>query len=168
MTEHTRVHLAKRIVASLPKYGSWADTFRDFETPYGKLGFRQLAILWMIRYDVIPPDDLSPSRIATHYRVQRSVITRALAKLEAGRFIVLTVDLLDARVFRLTLTDQGRAVSEFVEEYFDAEVLEGLAGLSDLEVAELGRSVEILDRLADDLLNKGHERSSGCQSDPEK
>jgi hypothetical protein len=31
--DDTRTDLAFRIVATLPGYGGWADSFRDFDTP---------------------------------------------------------------------------------------------------------------------------------------
>ena len=159
MTDPDRAGLAKLIVASLPKFGTWAYSFRDFETPYGKVGFRQLAILWILRYELVPPDELSPSRLAAIPNVQARVITRALAKLEASGFITRTVDARDSRVFRLAITEKGRHVSELVEQLYDDEVIESMAWLSDDQVAELRRSVELLDRIANDLERKSLRRA---------
>jgi len=90
-----RAALVLRMVSTLPGYGSWADSFRDFDTPYGNVGYRQLSILWALRYRLIPDDEFSPTRLAAFFRVQPSVATRSLAKLEAVGFISRAVDASD-------------------------------------------------------------------------
>ncbi len=80
-SEAARRELAGRMVRELPRFGRWAVTIRDYETPYGKVGYRQLATLWLIRFHLIPGDDFTPSRLAEHLEVQPSVVTRLLAKL---------------------------------------------------------------------------------------
>jgi DNA-binding MarR family transcriptional regulator len=159
MTDRERSELAQLMVATLPKYGTWASAFTVFKTPLGKIGYRQAAILWAIRYQLIPEDEVSPSRLATLYHVQPSAITRALARLEEGGFISRTTDPKDGRGFRVTMTDKGRQVSEFVEHLFNEDMLDTLSCISDEQVLELRRSVEILDRLVDDLERKRTGRS---------
>lgn len=142
------------MVSILPRFGAWANGIRDFETPYGKLGLRQLAILWLIRHGHVPAEEMSPTALATHFDVQPSVITRALAKLEAGGFVERTVDVRDSRRFLITLTDKGRSVSEFVEQLFVSDVADSIAELRDEQIAELSRTVAVLDAVTDDLERK--------------
>lgn len=160
MTDDTRADLAFRMVATLPGYGGWAHSFRDFDTPYGKVGFRQLSILWVLRFGLLPDTEFSPTRLAAFFRVQPSVATRALAKLESSGFITRAVDASDARVFRIAITDKGRDVSLFVERLFVDDVLDSISGLTDDQVAELQRSMEILTAVLEDLHAKRARRTS--------
>jgi DNA-binding MarR family transcriptional regulator len=151
MTDQERVELAQRIVASLPKFGTWAHTVTVFKTPFGKIGFRQAAILWAIRYHLVPEDAVSPSSLADLYHIQPSAITRALARLEKSQFITRRINPEDGRGFRISITDTGLQVSEYIEHLFTFEVHQSLETVPDEDIAELRRSVETLDRLVDDL-----------------
>lgn len=161
MTEQIRAELAQRIASSLPKFGLWASSFRETDTPYGRVGPRQAGILWVLRYELIPANDVSPSKLASYFQVQPSVMTGALAKLEAAGFVTRTVDPDDSRITRVAITDQGRQVIEYVEEFYDNEILEGLVDLDDWQIEELSRSVELLTRLVDELLNRRLSRLPG-------
>ena len=50
-----RIELARAIAASLPKFGHWASTSRQFDTPYGQLGYRRISILWVLRHGMVSP-----------------------------------------------------------------------------------------------------------------
>ena len=115
MTDHDRTELAKLMVATLPKFGTWANTIKAFKTPFGTIGYRQAAILWAIRYCLIPENEVSPSRLATLHHVRPSAITHALARLEEARFIVHNIDPRDGRRFRISITDAGRQISEYID-----------------------------------------------------
>ena len=84
--------------------------------------------------------------------VQPSVITGALAKLETAGLITRTVDPKDSRVNRIAITERGLQLSEHVEAFFENEVYDSLEGLDESELADLRRSIETLDRIADVLL----------------
>jgi DNA-binding MarR family transcriptional regulator len=157
--DDVRADLAFRIVATLPGYGSWADSFRDFDTPYGKVGYRQLSILWALRFGLLPQHEFSPTRLAAFFRVQPSVATRALAKLESAGFITRAVDASDARVSHIAITEKGRDVSVFVERLFVNDVRDSIAGLTDDQIAELHRSMEILTAVLEDLQAKRERRT---------
>lgn len=159
MTARTRALLASRMLSVLPKFGHWGTSFRDFDTPYGRLGSRQLGILWILRHEMLLQGDISPTKLAGHFNVQPSVITGALAKLEASGFVNRTVDPQDSRVSRLTITDKGRHVSEYVEELLINEILDGLADVDDEQIQEICRSIEVLDKLVDELITKHTKRS---------
>lgn len=152
MTERIRVELARRMVGSLPKFGAWANGFREFETPHGKVGFRQLAILWYLRYESSPGEDISPTKLADYSSVQPSVITRALAKLEAHGLIARTIDPNDHRRSRITITDKGMVVSTHVEQWYTRDIVASMASLSDEQIDTLSQNVELLDEIIEDLL----------------
>ena len=159
MTDDERAGLALRMVSTLPGYGSWADSFRDFDTPYGKVGYRQLSILWALRYRLIPDDEFSPTRLAAFFRVQPSVATRALAKLESAGFISRTVDASDGRVSRIAITEKGREVSVYVERLYVHDVLDSISCLTEEQVAELRRSMAVLTTVLEDLQAKRERRT---------
>jgi DNA-binding MarR family transcriptional regulator len=148
------------MVSILPKYGRWANGFRDFDTPYGRIGFRQLAVLWAIRYNLVPDSDVSPSRLAALQEVQPSVMTRALAKLESNGFVVRATDPRDGRRSRIEVTRKGQHVSKFVEDLYVDDIVGSLSLLDDARVEELHRCIEALGSIVDDLETKRKDRLS--------
>lgn len=155
MVDDQRLELARRIIVTLPKFGTWANAIRDFETPYGKLGFRQLAILWAIRHNLIPDDELSPTTLAHQQEVRPSVITRALSRLEEGGFLERTMHAHDRRRINLTLTPKGMDVSVYVEKLYLDEILAAMGDPSTEQVARLLASISTLDAIAERLLTNG-------------
>jgi len=146
-----RIELARAIAASLPKFGHWASTSRQFDTPYGRLGYRRISILWVLRHEMVSPKDATTTGLARFYRVQPSVLTRALASMETDGLITRTIDSDDSRVIRVEITELGIEVSRFVERLYIDEVLEAIACMADEEIAPLSRSVQTLDTIADEL-----------------
>jgi DNA-binding MarR family transcriptional regulator len=151
MTDADRRRLASRMVVVLPKYGLWANGFREVTTPHGRVGYRQFTVLWMLRFEVIEPVEVSATRLAAFFDVQPSVMTRALAKLEMAELISRTVDVDDRRRSRIEITDKGREVSEYVQNVITHDLLASMSFLSNEQVTELERNVELLDQIADDL-----------------
>lgn len=160
MSDRDRFELAQRMVATLPKFGTWATTFTVFKSPFGKVGYRQAAILWAIRYHLNPENEVTPSRLASLHHVQPSAITRALARLEEGEFIRRSADPVDGRGYRITMTHKGRQVSEFIEQLFNEDMRESLSSVTDEQVIQLRGCVEILDQIVDDLERKRSHRSA--------
>ena len=160
MSDASRSQLARLMVGTLPTFGHWANGFREFDTPYGRVGFRQLSVLWTIRHKLLPGDGVSPSLLAEHFDVQPSVMTRALAKLESAGFIERAVDPSDRRRCRIDITEKGTHVSEFVEALYIQEMLDSVAFLSDEQIQELRRNVEILGRIVHDLEVKRKNRTT--------
>lgn len=160
MANPYRAELAQRMITTLPRFGNWANGIREFETPHGKVGFRQAAILWVIRYHLIPENEITPTRLAAFHRVQPSAITRALAKLESSQLIERTADPTDSRSVRIAITEKGRQVSEFVEALFVNDILDSLSRLTDEHIEELRRSVDLLAQIAGDLERKRAQRTN--------
>ena len=146
--------LARSILTSLPKFGVWANTVREFATPHGTIGYRQAAILWALRYELLPQSDITPTGLAAFFRIQPSVVTRALAKLEASGFIERAVDPRDTRVSRILITEPGRAVSNYIEQLYIDDILDSTAQLDDAQIDSLKEAVAVLDDIADDLDRK--------------
>lgn len=157
--EPERSELARAIVASLPKFGIWASASRQFDTPYGRLGYRRISILWVLRHKLLPEKETNASGLAQLYRVQPSVMTRALASLEADWFITRTVDPDDSRVIRLAITERGLELSRYVEDLYIDEVLEAISLVPNERLASLTQSVGELDSIADDLDRRRFARS---------
>ena len=151
MDDAALMNVAGRMVETLPKWGAWASAVRDFETPWGSVGYRQLEILWILRQELLPPDQCSPSRLAAKFHVQPSVLTGVVARLEQGGFITRRPNPADSRVTLLQITENGIRVSKFVEEYFDRRVFDGLKAMSDDDVAKIAAAVDLLNTLAEQL-----------------
>ena len=155
-----RTQLAEMMVQTLPAFGEWATAVRDFETPQGKIGYRQLEVLYALRYHLISPDDVSPSQMAEHYRVQPSAITRVLNRLEAGGFIARTIDPHDGRGQNIQITDRGVSISILVEDLFIREMLDAISSLDETEVDDLRKGVELLVRIVGELGKHGLKHST--------
>lgn len=151
MVDADRRQLASRMVVVLPRYGLWANGFREVTTPHGRVGYRQFTVLWMLRHDIFAPEDVTATRLAEFFDVQPSVMTRALSKLELAGFISRTIDPADRRRSHIEITPTGREVSEYVQEVITQDLLHSMSFLNDEQVSDLGRSVELLDHIADDL-----------------
>ncbi len=153
----SRLALARMMLDALPRFGHWADSMREFETPFGAIGYRQAAILWVLRYQLLPPDEMTPTGFANFFRIQPSVVTRALAKLECGGYIARTIDPQDTRVSRIAITPAGHAISVHIERLYVDDLLCALAPIDDAEIDQLQASVELLSSIAErlDLLHLG-------------
>ncbi len=149
--DEERHEVAFAMLTQLPKFGVWAEAIREFATPYGTLGYRQASVLWAIRHGLLLPEELTPTGFATYFRIQPSVVTRALAKLEQSGFIVRSVDAHDTRVSHIATTEAGAAISRYIEQLYIDDLLSTLDDLSDDQLAELKRSLALLDRIADQL-----------------
>jgi DNA-binding MarR family transcriptional regulator len=110
--------------------------------------------LWAIRYRLIPDDQLSPTRIAQLHDVQPSVVTRALAGLEAGRFIERSVRPEDGRSYEILMTERGRAVSEYVERLYVDDIVGSMTFFTDGEIDDLRGTATKLERIVTHLERK--------------
>jgi DNA-binding MarR family transcriptional regulator len=155
MSDSIRQHLASRMVVVLPKYGLWANGFRDVVTPHGRVGYRQFIVLWMLHYEVLSADEVTATRLASFFDVQPSVMTRALAKLEVAGLIKRTVDIEDRRRSRIVITDTGRETCDYVQDVITRSLLTSMSFLTDEQVIELEKNVEVLDQIVNDLEQQG-------------
>ncbi len=146
--------LAQHLVLLLPGFGRWASRIREFETPYGSAGIRQLEVLYVLRHDLISQADSSATEIAHFFQIQRSVVTRILAKLERGGYIERSTDPGDARSQQVTITERGRMLSDYVEHVYFDEMLAALGSVGDGELECLERSLASLEKISA-VLNPG-------------
>lgn len=154
----------------MPRFGTWASAINEYETPFGKVGYRQLELLWALRHDLFEEAHVTPSAVTAFFQVQPSVVTRIIAKLEASGFVRRVSDPRDGRSFHIEITDKGTDLSKYVEEIYNQEVLDELADLSDEEIRELGWAVDTLGRIGGNLLNRRREmiHSQRSRSEPDQ
>ena len=149
--EALRQQLAIRMLQVLPGFGSWASSIRNFETPFGRVGLRQLSILYIMRYPQLGAESPTPGDLADWFEVQPSVITRSLARLEANGFIERITDPDDRRIARLSITPKGIEVSEYVESLFVRELRRSTDTFSTAQVQELSHWIEVLRGIREDI-----------------
>ncbi len=159
--------LAQRMLKVLPRFAMMIDATREFDTPHGTVGYRQLSVMYLLRYHLIPTDNVSPSMLAEFYNIKPSVVTRVLAKLEDHGLIVRRPNRSDGRSFHVDLTDKGHEVSVYVEELYLEWMQEALAVIGTAELTKFRETLEQLNRLADELeaglRRRQHELRSGAQ-----
>lgn len=165
MSNQDRERLALRMVTTLPRFGMWSTTFRDFDTPHGKLGYRQTAILWLLRYEQLPKEHLTPTRIAAFHHVQPSVVTRALDKLAAGGYITRTHDEVDRRRIHIAITDKGQEASIYVERLYLDAITASMGDLDDQQIAGLSTNLELLDDITTTLEDRRTRRPAESVKD---
>lgn len=151
-TGSNRHELANRIVTEMPRFGAWTTAINEFQTPYGRVGYRQLELLWAIRHNQLP-DGATASATAQLFQIQPSVVTRVLAKLESHGFIVRTPDPADGRRMNIAITPLGTQLSEYVEGLYNQEVVDQLDLFSQDEIAQIADAVDLFATLGERLLN---------------
>ena len=139
-----RAQLASRMVQTLPAFGIWATTIRDFETPYGKVGQRQVE------------GPVPPSLLAEHFHVQPSAITRGLNRLESSGYIERRVDPADGRAQTIHLTERGTAISVAVERILIKQMQDAIAAVPEGDLEGLAEHVDLLGTIAQALLRAQH------------
>lgn len=135
----------------LPRFATLVDALREYDTPHGRLGIRQLSVLYALRYQLIPTDNVSPSIIADFYSIKPSVVTRVLAKLEQMGMILRRPNQSDGRSFHVQITEKGREVSVYVEQLYIEWMMDGIEFLDDDDLLRFRENLEVLTRLADRL-----------------
>lgn len=147
-----REHLAAQMANTLPQFGVWATSIRDFETPYGKIGIRQVEVLYALRKQRLGTGSVSPSLLSEYFHVQPSAITRVLNRLEASDFIERRVDPYDGRAQTIHVTERGEAISIAVERIFLAQMQDAIAVIPDCDLAEASRLVATFAEVGQTLL----------------
>ena len=163
MSETTRRHAATQIITGLPVFGSWVGAISEYDTPYGRIGARQLEVLWALRHGLYSDAMVTASVIAGSHNVQPSVVTRVLAKLEANDFVERVSQARDRRTSEIRITERGIAISRYVEEIYYQEVLGCLADFSDEEVELLGAQAARLHQIGVRLLNDRKQRQASLK-----
>ncbi|HWV24382.1 MAG TPA: MarR family transcriptional regulator [Thermomicrobiales bacterium] len=143
--------LSQLMVLILPDFGRWINQIRDFQTPYGKAGIRQLDVLYHLRHGLLENSNPTSTEMAQHFQIQRSVLTRIVAKLESGGFVTRECDLADRRAWRVTITEQGKLLSDYVQQQIFEEMRSALGDLTENDLASLERAMQLLVGVASNL-----------------
>lgn len=139
------------MVLVLPAFGRWASKIRDFETPYGRAGIRQLEVLYMLRHDLLDPATPAATALAEHFQIQRSVVTRLLMKLELSGYITRQQDPRDGRAQQIVITENGRLLSDYVEQEFFKEMEGALGEIGAADLASLEQAISLLRQVSSNL-----------------
>lgn len=94
---------------------------RHYKGRYGILRTEWRVLFHLGRYG-----DMPAREICTRARLHKTKVSRAVAALQAKRYLTRSADVKDRRVERLTLTSEGRRVYRdlyAVAQRFDAELL---------------------------------------------
>jgi DNA-binding MarR family transcriptional regulator len=89
----------------------------------------------------------SPGELARLWRVTPAVITGILDRLERRRLVHREPDPADRRRQRLALTSEGEQIGRHVDHLLTGALAEQFATCSPEELAELQRSLRVLDRV---------------------
>src|SRR4051812_42603573 len=139
------------MVLVLPGFGRWASAMRDFETPYGKAGIRQLEVLYMLRHDLLDHAKPTATALADLFDIQRSVVTRILTKLEAAGYITREADPHDGRAWQITITETGKNLSDYVENEYFQEMNTALGPIDQHDLECLEHALNLITRVGDNL-----------------
>lgn len=106
------------------------------------LSLRQLAVLFTLK-----ASPSSPGQLARRLRVTPAVITGLLDRLERRGYVRREADPEDRRRLRLVVTESGLAVGQEVRLALAGELATHFESASSADLSELGRSLELLQRV---------------------
>src|SRR5829696_6062363 len=132
---------AQQTLALLPVLRRWVTARVRWVGAGADLSLRQYAALTGISQGAS-----SPGELARLWQVTPAVITGIIDRLERREFVRREPDPKDRRRLRLALTDAGLAASTLVERALTEELAAQLSQASPQELAELGRSLDLLQR----------------------
>jgi DNA-binding MarR family transcriptional regulator len=147
---------ARRMLALIPDLRKWITRRVESAGAGAGLSFRQFAALQGIRHGAC-----SPGEIARLWQVTPAVITGIIDRLERRGLVRREPDPDDRRRLRLVMTEAGRAASEEVEQALTGELAARLATATPHELAELGRSLDLLQRTLVSLVERTP-TTAGC------
>lgn len=150
----SRTQLAYDMITSLPRWGSWAASMREVDTPYGRIGYRQSSIMWIMRRNQEAGKESITTGIASEIGVQNSVITRAGEHLLQLGLLKRTTSTDDRRRQFLTLTEDGIKASEYIESLYVDSISKALSSYDDGTIDDLSDSVDLLRKVIDALSAK--------------
>ncbi len=137
---------AEQILVLLPILRQWVTARVQSSGAHRGLSLRQYAALHGIREGAS-----SPGELARLWQVTPAVLTGIVDRLENRGLVRREPDPMDRRRLRLALTEQGMAASIEVERALTDDLAAQLGMLSSKELAELGRSLDLLHQVIDTL-----------------
>src|SRR3954464_131507 len=135
------IDCARQTLALLPTLRTWVTARVNRAGADACLSLRQYAALGSIQHGAS-----SPGELARLWQVTPAVITGIIDRLERRELVRREPDPDDRRRLRLALTDAGLAASTLVERALTEELAAQLFQASPRELAELGRSLDLLQR----------------------
>ena len=132
---------ARQTLELLPVLRRWVTARIRWAGADAGLSLRQYAALGGIQHGAS-----SPGELARLWQVTPAVITGIIDRLERRELVRREPDPNDRRRLRLALTDAGLAASTLVERALTEELAAQLSQASPQELAELGRSLDLLQR----------------------
>ncbi len=145
---------ARQTLALLPALRQWVTGRVQEAGACEGISLRQVAALRGIQEGVTSPGDL-----ARVWRVTPAVITGILDRLERRQLVRREPDPADRRRQRLGLTPEGEQISRHIDHLLTGALAQQLASCSQEELAELQRSLLVLDRVF-------HELGEGIETQP--
>jgi DNA-binding MarR family transcriptional regulator len=137
---------ARQTLALLPSLRQWvAGRVQEAGACEG-ISVRQVAALRGIQEGAA-----SPGELARLWRVTPAVITGILDRLERRNLVRREPDPVDRRRQRLELTPEGERVGHNIDHLLTGALANQLATYSQEEMAELQRSLRVLDRVFSEL-----------------
>jgi DNA-binding MarR family transcriptional regulator len=133
---------AEQILALMPVLRQWLTARVQSSGAHRGLSLRQYAALHGIREGAS-----SPGELARLWQVTPAVLTGIVDRLESRGLVRREPDPKDRRRLRLALTEHGIAASLDVERTLKDDLAAQLVTFSPDELAELGRSLDLLQRL---------------------
>lgn len=137
---------ARQTLAMLPSLRQWVSGRVQEAGACEGISLRQVAALRGIQEGVTSPGDL-----ARLWRVTPAVITGILDRLERRGLVRREPDPVDRRRQRLALSPEGAQIGQNVDHLLTGALAERLATRSSDELAELQRSLQVLDSVFREL-----------------
>lgn len=132
---------ALRALRLIPRIHRWAAASVQANHLGGELSLRQLSVLYAIRDGIS-----SPGALARRLLVTPAVVTGLLDRLERRGYVRREAEPGDRRRLRMVLTEAGLAVGHEVRQALTRELAAQFASASSVELKELGRALELLER----------------------
>lgn len=132
---------ARQTLALLPSLRQWVSARVQEAGACEGISLRQVAALRGIQDGAT-----SPGELARLWRVTPAVITGILDRLERRKLVRREPDPDDRRRLRLALTAKGEQIGQNIDHLLTGALAEQFAACSPDELAELQRSLRVLDR----------------------
>jgi DNA-binding MarR family transcriptional regulator len=155
-TNQTANDYAETLLWLQPRFTRWAMARVPQQSSAGDLSFQQLTVLYLVR-----TEGVTLAELARRCMVAPTVITGIVDRLERQGLIRREADPHDRRVNRLVLTEEGVKVSIEVERGLANEVAAQLEDFTAKELKELGRGLELIDRVTGRLTSSRSSKSLG-------
>lgn len=137
---------ARQTLAMLPSLRQWVTGRVQEAGACDGISLRQFAALRSIQEGAT-----SPGELARRWRVTPAVITGILDRLERRNLVRREPDPADRRRLRLALTPEGAQIGQGIDQMLVGALAQRMDACSSDELAELQRSLRVLERVFQEL-----------------